>query len=228
MIKVGIIEDNVSLLKNLNIFLGNFPDLQIVFSVSDFSEFEISGKKEASVTPDIILIDFSQHIEKMNMDFLSSFLELYPKVKLLIYTEYDDEELIVESIMKGASGYLLKSNTLYDTYSAIKECCEQGGFISSKAVLRIINYIQRKQSSTVLVSTDLSNKQKEITACLQQGLTYEEISKQLNISKFTVNYHIQKIFRKMMVKSRTELIYKLSKGDNLYMTNDFYQTKSNN
>ena len=215
MIKVGIIEDNVSLLKNLNIFLGNFPDLQIVFSFNDFSEFEKSGKKENTLIPDIILIDFSQHVEKQNMDLLSRFLELYPKVKLLVYTEFDDEEIIVESIKKGASGYLLKSNTLYDTYSAIKECCENGGFISSKAVLRIINYIQHKQTA-VMVGNELNKKQKEIALCLQQGLTYEEISKQLKISKFTVNYHIQKVFRKMMVRSRTELIYKLSKAEDTF------------
>ena len=212
MIKLGIIEDNISLLKNLNIFLGNFPDLQIIFSFNDFAEFELSGKNEKVLAPDIILIDYTENSDKQSLDLLPKFLEIYPRVKLLIYTETDNEDMIVESIMHGANGFLLKSNTLYDIYSAIKDCCEYGGFISPKAVLRLINFIQRKQLTGVL-KDELKGKQREITSCLQQGLTYEEISQQLGITKFTVNYHVQRIFRKMMVKSRTELIYKLSKGE---------------
>ena len=212
MIKVGIIEDNVTLLKNLNIFLGNFPDIQIVFSYNDFSDFEKSGKQGKMIIPDIILIDYAQNTEMQYLEVLPRLIESYPRVKLLVYSEIDDEDVIVESIIKGASGYLLKSNTLYDIYSAIKECCEHGGFISSRAVLRLINHIQRKQSSPSF-QDDLNVKQREITNCLKRGLTYEDISQQLGITKFTVNYHVQKIFKKMMVKSRTELVYKLSKPE---------------
>ncbi len=214
MIKVGIIEEDNSLLKNLNIFLGNFPDLQIVFSFPDFIEFEHSGKREKILTPDVILIDYSQPADRQKMDILSHLAEIFPAAKLLVYTDFGDEEMVVESIMKGASGYLLKSSTLYDIYSAIKECCFQGSFISSKAMLRIINFIHRKQSAVVL-QDDLNIRQRQIANCLQQGFTYEEISKQLGISRFTVNYHVQRIFRKMMVKSRTELIYKLTKTEEL-------------
>ena len=172
-------------------------------------------KKEKLLKPDIILVDYIHNTEMKGLEILPKFLEVYPRVKLLIYTDADDEDAIVESIMLGANGYLLKSNTLYDIYSAIKDCCEYGGFISSKAVLRVINYIQRKQSVTSL-QDELKGKQREITSCLQQGLTYEEISQQLGITKFTVNYHVQKIFKKMMVKSRTELVYKLSKPEEVF------------
>ena len=212
MIKVGIIEDDISLLKNLNIFLGNFPDLQIVFSFCDFTQFKHSVKKEKLLKPDIILVDYIQTTTNQSLDVLPKFLEVYPRVKFLVYTEADEKDIIVESIMFGANGFLLKSNSLYDVYSAIKACCEYGGFISSKAVLRLITYIQRKQLITSF-RDEFKGKQREITTRLQQGLTYEEISHQLGITKFTVNYHVQKIFKKMMVKSRTELVYKLSKPE---------------
>ncbi len=209
MIKVGIIEEDNLLLKNLNIFLGNFPDLQIVFSFPDFFEFERIWKKEKVLTPEIILIDYSEPADRQKLNLLSRLLEIFPSAKLLVYTEFDDEDMVVESITKGASGYLLKSNTLFDIYSAIKECSVNGGFISTKAVLQIINYMHHKQP-TVALQDDMNMRQRQIINCLQQGLTYEDISKQLGITKFTVNYHVQRIFRKMMVKSRTELIYKMN------------------
>jgi DNA-binding NarL/FixJ family response regulator len=212
MIKVGIIEDNVSLLKNLNIFLGNFPDLQIMFSINDSRELDRIERREKLLTPDIVLIDCMHLSDKESLDILPAITTLFPQAKILIYTDHDDETTIVECVMKGATGYLLKSNTLYDIYIAIKECCEFGGFISPKAVLRLISYMQNMPVRNI-VQDDLSNKQKEITHCLQQGLTYEDISHQLGITRFTVNYHVQKIFKKMMVNSRVELIYKLNKPE---------------
>ena len=86
MIKVGIVEDNVSLLKNLNIFLGNFPDIKIVFSYTDFAEFEQARRREKSLTPDIVLIDYNENSLKQQISILSRFLEIYPSVKVLVYT----------------------------------------------------------------------------------------------------------------------------------------------
>ena len=211
-IKIGIIEDDASLLKNLHIFLGNFPDLQIVFSFSNYYEFERNRKHERFSTPDIILIDGNDSADKQRFDTMHRFVEIYPATRLLAYTDCNNENDIIQTIGAGASGYLLKTNTLYDVYSAIKECYDQGGYVSPAAVLQIINYIQRKQPNTIL-QDDWNTKQREVIACLQQGLSYEEISLKLGISRYTVNYHVQRIFRKMMVKSRVELIYKLSKTD---------------
>ena len=212
MIKVGIIEENPDMFKNLNIFLGNFPDLQIVFSINDSNEFERIEHLGKLQHPDIILIDCFEQSSDKNLELLSAFAEIFTRVKLLIYTNRDDEKTIVECITKGATGYLLKTNTLFDIYAAIKECYEFGGFISSKAVLKLISYIQYKHA-IANVQDELSTKQIEITNCLKRGLTYEDISRQLGITRFTVNYHVQKIFRKMMVKSRVELIYKLNKPE---------------
>jgi DNA-binding NarL/FixJ family response regulator len=217
VIKIGILEDDIVLLKSVNVFLSNFPDVQIVFSFSDVREFECARKKGKLLTPDVVLIDNDQSGYKQNLYLLPRFLEWYPAVKLLIYTVYDDDDKVMGSIVNGAHGYLLKTSTLYDIYSAIKECWENGGFISSGVALRMLNYIQRKFAAPVMPG-QLSTKQREIAGCLLQGLSYEEISRQLGISRFTVNYHVQKIFRKMMVRSRTGLIYKLNHLDTLCQT----------
>src|SRR5688500_10503557 len=120
MIKVGLIDDNYFLLNNYKEFLGDFPDITVVFTFQSLQELSKTIKQGLHVQePDIVLLDINQpgHSET---EGVQGVLDHYPNSRVIMLSSDDDEKYIVQSLKSGASGYLIKNSKLMDIYSSIR------------------------------------------------------------------------------------------------------------
>ena len=134
---------------------------------------------------------------------------IFPTINIIMQTIFSDDDKIFESICNGASGYLLKNSTLEEFLSAIRQVHVGGAPMSPSVALKVLNRF--RQSNTAVLPPEnfnLTDREKEILGLLANGQSYKLIASQLNISYYTVDSHIRKIYEKLHVRSATEAIKK--------------------
>lgn len=165
--------------------------------------------------PDVALMD----IEMPNMDGIDAIAlgsSLFPQVKYVVLTIFDDEEKIFKAIKAGACGYLLKEESAENITGMLLQMREIGaGPISPEIAHKILQIVQnndltlvsKEKKLTPVDFFDLSTREKEILGYLVQGLQYKEIADTSGISVNTVKKHVIKIYEKLHVNSRAQALH---------------------
>lgn len=120
---------------------------------------------------------------------------------------YEDDEKIFQSLVAGASGYLVKRTSPSELLNAIQEVHSGASPMSGKIARTVVEYFQ-KQRSAAAQQEPLSRREEEILSLLAKGYRYKEIADALAISFETVRTHLKNIYDKLHVHSRTEAVVK--------------------
>jgi DNA-binding NarL/FixJ family response regulator len=215
-VKVAIVDDKASnrnILKDKLLRHGHF---EICLMAEDGKDF-IQKMKELpdGILPDVVLMD----LEMPNMDGVDAIAagsSLYPAVKFVVLTIFDDEDKIFKAIKAGAFGYLLKDETAENIADMLWQMHESGtGPISPGIAHKILQMVQNNdltlsQKKTVKLQNDffdLTQREKEILHLLVQGLLYKEIGDRLKISPNTAKKHVVNIYHKLHVNSRAQALH---------------------
>ena len=156
--------------------------------------------------PDIVLMDIDMPI--MNgLKGLELIRSVNTDLPVVMLTVFDDNENILQAIMNGATGYILKQHLTTKLGSAIKEALE-GGAPMSPAVARLV---LQHLSNPNKKDYKLTPREKEILKSLTDGNSYKMIAANEGISIGTVTSHIKNIYEKLDVHSQSEAISKTLK-----------------
>ena len=121
-------------------------------------------------------------------------------------TIFEDNEKIFNSILAGASGYILKNTSPARILEFIKETYEGGAPMSPSVATKVLKMMAEQSSSAKTESFNLSDREKEILSCLVKGMSYKLIADACFISIDTVRGHIRNIYEKLHVHSKGEAI----------------------
>ena len=155
------------------------------------------------LVPDVVLMD-------INMPGISGIeatkliKSKYPQVKVLIQTAFDSDENVFGSLREGAEGYLLKSSSADKILKGIIDVFQGGAIMTPSIALRVMRYFQPNNKSTN--KYNLTAKETVVLGLLSDGLSYKMIAAKMEISYFTVNAHIRKIYEKLQVNSSAEAV----------------------
>ena len=160
----------------------------------------------------VLFVDISLPPSKDGMMNSGEDLAIYarkilPKAKIIILTAYNDEELIINCIKMGAVGYAIKSAHLSNLVDIIRQVSRLGAYIDQTIVAKLFNALQSNSVSSLL--DKLTFREKEIVSLVEKGLSYKQMSEQLFLTTFTVNYHLKNIYKKLKIHSKSELLSKL-------------------
>ncbi len=151
------------------------------------------------------------HLPRMSgVDCTRRLKELCPSVRILILTVYEDNERIFGALKAGAAGYLLKRADPADILRAIQDVKRGGAPMSSQIACRVVESF-REPARDPLKDEKLSQREMEILQELSKGYSNKEIGEHFSISVTTVNTHLQHIYEKLHVRSRTEAVLKYLK-----------------
>ncbi len=200
-ITVVIVEDNRSFRDKLADYLNETPGYRCV-STCDTAEDAL--KVIPQLLPDVVLMDI--HLPKLSgVDCTRQLKELCPSTQILILTVYEDNDRIFGALKAGASGYLLKRAEPADILRAIEEVKQGGSPMSSQIARRVVQSFRETTTGTVK-DQKLSQREEEILQQLAKGYSTKEIADRSSISVNTVRTHLQHIYEKLHVRSRTEAI----------------------
>jgi DNA-binding NarL/FixJ family response regulator len=214
-IDIAIVDDRsqnrLSLAEKINIS----DDIAVKFTAINGEDFLEQMKKIPVLQlPQVVLMD----IEMPVLDGIVAVRlgkQLYPEVKFLMLTVFDDDEKIFEAIKAGASGYLLKDEKVLTIIEYIHQLVEMDAAPMSPSIARkALNMLIKKSETPGEQSRDeitplpnnLSQRETEILRLLVEGYDYRSTAEKLFLSTHTVRKHIANIYQKLHVTSKAKAI----------------------
>lgn len=173
-----------------------------------YNNSEDATKAIAASQPDIVIIDIIQ--PGINgIQCIARIKPIFPEIQFVVFTDYEDDDKVFESLKAGASGYLLKNTKPDELVNGLKELSKGGSPLTASIARKLVTFFQQQQIA--VVSKHLSDREKEVLQLLGQGLLYKEIAKKLSISPNTVRQHIHNLYEKLHVQNRVEAINKVTR-----------------
>jgi DNA-binding NarL/FixJ family response regulator len=207
MIHIIIYEDDRRYWETLKLLL-NIPNEMDVVHVSENCMNCVADVKAHK--PDVVIMDINLP-RKNGIQAVGELKKLWPDLKIVMFTVYEDNENVFNAIKAGAVGYILKYEAA-KIAKAVKEVYEGKAFINGYIAGKIINYFQTQPAQPVSRQEMLTARENEILRLLNNGLSYKEIAEQCGISPQTLNSHIKNIYQKLNVHSRAEIAARFRSG----------------
>ncbi|HEX7652418.1 MAG TPA: response regulator transcription factor [Verrucomicrobiae bacterium] len=202
-IKVSIVEDDQPICEGMA-FLINSSEIAQCISIHRTAEDAL--KQLPLQAPDVVLMDIN--LPRMSgIDCTRKLKELLPKVQILMLTMYEDSEQVFNSIMAGASGYLVKRTPPAKILEAIQEIHSGASPMSGRIARMMVEHFRNVKRSAPELE-NLSRREQEVLELLAKGYRYKEIADALAVGFDTVRSHLRSIYDKLHVHSSTEAVAK--------------------
>lgn len=215
MIRVGIVDDK----KNNRIILADKLRRNNLFDIKlEAVNGEIFLEKMAALKfderPEIVLMDLEMPVMD-GIVTIATGSSLYPGIKYVVLTIFDDDDKIFNAIKAGACGYLLKEESGEIIADMLINLWKNGaGPISPSIAYKILQIIQQQSVTKSALGEQksdnlfhLSDREKEILRSLCEGLEYKEIAEKLSISPNTVKKHVINIYDKLHVNNKAHALH---------------------
>jgi DNA-binding NarL/FixJ family response regulator len=203
MIRVAIVEDNKTIRESLTRYVQTSPDFQCVCVCASAEE---ALRELPAYECEVVLMDIQ--LPKMSgIECTAQLKHLLPSIQVIMVTVYEDTERISAALRAGACGYLLKRCTPEDLVAAVREA-RLGGVPMPREIARKVIAAFRQPIKVAAEVEDLRPSEKKILELLAHGLANKEIANRLGLSASTVRWHLENIYGKLRVGSRTEAVLK--------------------
>jgi len=210
MIKVAIVEDNKTVREGFETLLNRTAGFQCVCTCGTVAE---ALKKIPKAAPDVILMDI-QLPDSTGVECTAKIKEQMPAVHIVIVTVYEDSERIFQALRAGACGYLLKRAQPEKVIAAIQEAMDGGVPMTPEIARKVIGQF-RGQSTVSREMDNLTDREREVLELVMHGHANKAIADRLGVTVAAVKWHLQHIYEKLHVHSRTEAALKFKSGQGM-------------
>lgn len=161
-----------------------------------YSDFERMAKKDS--LPFILICDLNFFGENTGFDFMKKIHDLYPDVKIIVYSMFFAGGMVQNAIKNGASGYVSKNASCNDLLKCMEKSFSGEDFIQEELQPNLIKYSK--------LTDALTRREREVMELILQRHSNDEIANILNIKKRAVENYISLIYEKTGVNDRAELV----------------------
>lgn len=204
--KVMCVDDQVLLREALLFMLSRDPEIEVFDGGNDGYEALDNCNK---YRPDVVLMD----IRMPRLDGIETtkrIKELYPSMKVIILTTFEDETSIFKAIEYNADGYIVKDTKPEELILAVKSVYNNL-FVMHKSVIAVVkgeiveSQNKEKEITETLSDYDLSNMELRIIRLMVDGKSNKEIAVELNFTEGTIKNKVSKMLGKLNLKDRTQV-----------------------
>ena len=203
MIKVAIVEDNKTVREGFETLLNRTPGLKCVCTCSTVAE---ALKQIPRAAPDVVLMDI-QLPDATGVECTAKLKEMLPSLHIVVVTVYEDSERIFQALRAGACGYLLKRSQPEKVIAAVQEAKDGGVPMTPEIARKVIGQF-RNQATAAAEVERLTDREREVLEFVMHGLSNKAIADRLGVTIAAVKFHLQHIYEKLHVHSRTEAALK--------------------
>ena len=193
--RVLLADDHAVVRAGIRNAIEDLPHIMIVGEVGSGPEL-MEGL--AMLSPDLLLIDVTMPAFEP-ISTIRRIRGLYPKLRILVVSAYDDDVYVQGLLSVGVNGYHLKDQPLRDLRLAVERVRAGERWISSPLLHKLL-----QPTAQTAVSPHLSQRQKDILRQLAEGLDNRAIAQRLNLSVKTIENHLTRLYRQLDVQSRLE------------------------
>lgn len=201
-IRVLLVDDHTIFREGVRALLSGYEDIEVVGEAADGRE---AIDKVAQIQPDVVLMDIAMR----RLGGLEATLEirkLHPDCRVIILTQYDNQEYVFPILKAGAAGYVLKHANPADLVSAIRAVHAGGSFLGPTVAKRVLDRYLTQQQPSEDPYESLSDRETQVLRLVAEGHTNREIAELLVLSIKTVMGHRANMMEKLGIHNRTELV----------------------
>ncbi len=201
-VRVLIVDDHPIFRAGMRMVLKDEPEVEIVGEGTNGQE---ALRKAAELQPDVLVLD----VNLPDMNGLEVTKRLHASgasAKVLILTVHNDSQMIFSLLEAGASGYVLKDDTLEMLVPAIQAVAHGETWLSSRIAKQVIRRALGEADAPPDSMPDLTPRELDVLQLLAQGLDNEAIARRLTLTMRTVQNHVSNLYGKLGVDSRAEAI----------------------
>jgi two-component system, NarL family, response regulator DevR len=202
-----LVDDHAIVRRGLRSILELEPDISVVAEASGWTE--ALGALERA-RPDVIVLDLklSTDHDTEGLELCSEIVRRRPQSNVVILSTFLNERLLDQSLRRGAKAYVLKEVDVVELVRIIRRVSRgESGFDGRSAeMMRALVAGERSAGES-----DLTQREREVTALIANGLTNAEIGRRIFVSESTAKFHVRNVMRKLGVHSRAEVVYAAGK-----------------
>ena len=202
-VAVVLVEDDRRLRESLSMLLGGTPGFACVAACGSVEE---ALRIAPRAMPDVVLLDI--HLPGLRGSLgAAPIVERWPRSAVLMHTADEESDLVYESLVHGASGYVLKRTPPARLLEAIVEVHRGGAPMSPEIARKVISSFRRIAPPAEEVER-LSPQEARLLSAIASGKSYNEAAKEIGVSINTVRTYIRSVYEKLHVHTRSEAVAK--------------------
>jgi DNA-binding NarL/FixJ family response regulator len=201
-VRVLLADDHGAIRSGLALILNNAEGIEVVGEAADGAT---AVQQAHALRPDVVLMD----IRMPGMDGIAATRELVSEglCEVLVLTTFDLDEYVHGALRAGAAGFLLKSVEAARLIEAVKLVAAGEGVLAPQVTRKLIAAFAagNPQPATKPAGfDDLTDREREVLACLGEGLSNAQIGTRLYIGETTVKTHVSRVLTKLALRSRVQ------------------------
>jgi DNA-binding NarL/FixJ family response regulator len=202
-IRVFIVDDHKIFRDGLKLLLSTIKDVQVT---GEAPNGRIFLSMLTNYKPDIVFMDINMK-EMDGIEATQKALEIYPDLKIIVLTSFEDEEYFNRMTDLGVQGYLMKNSLKEDFEKAINKVMEGLNYYSDELIIKLSKKMALARKLTAKRGEELSfsEDEKELLKYICQGLTNKQIADILHLSNRTIESHRARLLDKTNTKNSVAL-----------------------
>jgi len=205
-LSVLIVEDNANFRSAFAQAIDATEDMRVVGAAGDLADGLALLKKSA---PDVLLVDIGLP-DGSGISLIRYAAHHLSNCECMVVTVFAEDNLVIESIEAGATGYLLKDARDVDIVQQVRLLVNGGSPISPAIARRLLSRIGNREAAPTKIIT-LSTQERLVLSMSAKGYNYEEIARLMVLSRHTIETYVKRMYRKLQVHSKTEAVYEARK-----------------
>ncbi len=227
-IRVMIVDDMVPLCRKYQTVLSQSKELEVVAIAHDGYQ---AIMKSAVLRPDVILMDIEMESKYTGIEATRQILQEFPKMKIVILTVYEEDEMIYAAFQAGACDYVLKNASAAAMIQCVKDAYYEKSVIRPQVAKKLRTEFKRIKNNedsliyTIYLVQLLTDTEKDILLSLHEGKSQKEICRERFIEPATMKTHVRNICKKMKCRSMEDVLRQIDQSGFFYYMDRIRKTK---
>jgi two-component system, NarL family, response regulator LiaR len=201
-IRILIVDDHPLIREGLRAILETQPDMELVGEARDGNE---AVARAQALKPDVILMDLAlPHMD--GVEATRQIIQKDPLVRVLILSNYLDDDKVFGVLKAGAKGYLIKETNPQDLRQAVRAVYQGKSALDPAVQRKLVDQFAQTNGKSASSKDNLTEREQEVLRLMAQGLTNPQIGHKLSIAEGTVRFHVSNVLKKLGLKNRTQAV----------------------
>ncbi|HEY2500221.1 MAG TPA: two-component system response regulator DevR [Mycobacterium sp.] len=199
MVKVFLVDDHEVVRRGLIDLLGADPELDVVGEAGSVAE---AMARIPAASPDVAVLDVRLP-DGNGIELCRDLLSRMPELRCLILTSYTSDEAMLDAILAGASGYVVKDIKGMELARAVKEVGAGRSLLDNRAAAALMAKLRGAAEKSDPLS-GLTDQERTLLSLLSEGLTNKQIADRMFLAEKTVKNYVSRLLAKLGMERRTQ------------------------
>lgn len=199
MVKVFLVDDHEVVRRGLIDLLGADPELDVVGEAGSVAE---AMSRIPAADPDVAVLDVRLP-DGNGIELCRDLLSRMPELRCLILTSYTSDEAMLDAILAGASGYVVKDIKGMELARAVKDVGAGRSLLDNRAAAALMSKLRDATEKQDPLS-GLTDQERALLALLSEGLTNKQIADRMFLAEKTVKNYVSRLLAKLGMERRTQ------------------------